>query len=267
MSQRWRLTFARGGGAILLQHRDVSPVWESLLAKVAAAAAGADPNRRGGEAGAPVDDRESGRPRVVFAAPLPTGLTAGAELVDLVVPIGRLPRARLRAIVEPHLPADHALLDAVDVWIGEQSLPSLVAAAAYTVDVAAPQGTGLDAIEAATEALLARRTVPRPGRDPARAPANLRPLIGSLVVEPPPVSNAAPAATARLRMVLRIDPALGSGRPEEVVEALGRNGPAFEIVGAHRVGFELRDPVKRQPRLTLGGPRPTLDRRTRTVSG
>jgi hypothetical protein len=267
MSQRWRLTIARGGGALGLQHRDVTPVWESLLARVAAAA-GADAFRRGAdEPGAPADERESGRPRVVFAAPLPTGLTASAELVDLVLPVGRLPRARLRAIVEPHLPADHVLLDAVDVWIGEQSLPSLVTAAAYTVDVAAPQGVGLDTIEAATEALLARRTVPRPGRDPARAPADLRPLIGSLVVEPYPVSDAGPAAIARLRMVLRIDPALGSGRPEEVVEALGRNGPALEIVGAHRDGFELRDPVKRQPRLTLGGPRPTLNRRTRTVSG
>jgi hypothetical protein len=267
MSQRWRLSVSRDANAAHVQHRDLTPIWEAILGEVAACAA--DRGHVGPHgAGEPVDERERGRPRVVFAAPLPLGLTASAELVDLVLPVGRLPRARVRAIVEPRLPLGHTLMDAVDVWIGEPSLPSLVSSARYTVDVAAPAGASPAAVEHAIASLLARGSIPRTGRDPAKAPTNLRALIARLVVDP--ASGADPAAsnaTARLRMTLRIDPGLGSCRPEEVVAALGRDGPGLEIVHAHRDGFELREPVRRLPRLTLGGPRPTLTRRTRTRSG
>jgi hypothetical protein len=236
-----------------------------------AAAAGSDAAARGSDDAAargsdgavgPPDDREAGRAKAVFAAPLPIGQTASAELVDLVLPAGRLPLARLRAIVEPRLPDGHTLVDAHDVWIGEPSLPSLVIGAAYTVRVAPSADAPPDAVDGAIAALLACGTVPRSGRDPARAPTNLRPLIVRLTGVTDPGAGA-----VRLSMTLRIDPALGSGRPEEVVEALGRFGAPLEILHAHRDGFDLRDPPKRSPRLTLGGPRPTLSRRARNVSG
>jgi hypothetical protein len=262
MSQRWRLTLARGSAAAHLQHRDLTPRWEAIVADLAAAA-GSDAAARGSdEPAGPPDEREAGRAKVVFAAPLPIGQTASAELVDLVLPIGRLPLARLRAMVVPRLPDGHVLVDAIDVWIGEPSLPSLVTGAAYTVDVAPPADASRSAVERAIAALLARGTLPRPGRDPARAATNLRPLIVRLTGE-----AHAEAPAVRLRMTLRMDPALGSGRPEEVVEALGLFGPALGIVHTHRDGFELREPPKRLPRLTLGGPRPTLKRRARTSPG
>src|SRR5262245_35082355 len=39
MSQRWRLSVSRGTGAAHVQHRELTPIWEAILAQVAAAAA------------------------------------------------------------------------------------------------------------------------------------------------------------------------------------------------------------------------------------
>lgn len=240
MSQRWRLTIARGPAARDLQQRDLTPAWDSILAAVAAAAAAEAAARSTAEPARTAEEREAGRPRVVLAAPLPAGMTASAELVDLLVPIGRLTAAGLRSLVEPRLPPGHVLVGAIDIWIGEPSLPSLLTGAAYSVDVAAPPGISGEAVVAAAAGLLAESLVPRPGRDSGRPATNLRPLIQSVAVEPASIAG----ATARLRMRLRLDPDLGSGRPDEVVAALGRYGPPLAVLAAHRDGLELRDPVK-----------------------
>lgn len=247
MSQRWRLTVARGPEGRDLLHRDVSAAWNSILDALQAAATSAAVRSRDSSEGTPPDDREGGRGRVMFAAPAPAGMTSRAELVDVVLPAGRLTRNRLRAVVEPLLPPGHGLVDAHDVWAGEPSLPSLVTAADYAVavrpvDPEEPRAPGdmTDAISRSIELLLAATAIPRPGRDEARATANMRPLIVELrLAGDPPV---------RLWMRLRVDQELGSGRPEEVVEALGRFGPALAPVAVERVGFVLRPPPARQAR-------------------
>ncbi len=255
MSQRWRLSVARGPEARDLLHRDATAAWTAVLEAVVAAAAPGptDAGAAGLQSGSPrtSDEREAGRPRVAFAAPLPLGMTAAADLVDLVIPIGRVTLARLRAVVEPLLPAGHRLVDAHDVWIGEPSLPALVVAADYTVTVTCTdRSDDPAALEAAAAALLAANDVPRPGRDPGKSAANLRPLVEALAVDGPPL---------RLRMRLRVDQELGSGRPEEVVEALSRFGAPLTLVSTRRDGFVLRAPPQRPPKQPPGlqrGPRP-----------
>ena len=244
MSQRWRITVARGPEAATIGHRDLAAAWEGIgerareaaLEHTAAASARADddnPPARQADPGDPL------RARVQFAAPLPTGMTADAELVDLLIP-GRLTRPRLRAIVEAALPPGVRFVDAHDVWIAGASLPALVTAADVRAEV-----TGADAvaIRAAIDALLATRDVPRPGRDPGRSASNLRPLIESMSVVP---GGADPPCTTLL-LRLRLDPALGSGRPEEVVEALAAFGPALTLLAVHRLGFRLREEARAVP--------------------
>lgn len=256
MSQRWRLTIARGPAGRDVLHREVSAAWSAILERLQVAAASPTARSRDGSEGAPpVDDREGGRGRVTFAAPAPAGMTSRAELVDVVLPSGRLTRHRLIELVQPLLPTGHTVVDAHDVWTGEPSLPSLVAAADYVVDVlptdppAQPDAPG--AIVRSVAALLAATVIPRPGRDAARANANLRPLIVDL----------RRGEDARLWMRLRVDQELGSGRPEEVVDALGRLGPALTVIGVERVGFVLRPPPVRAPRV-VAGPARTPPRRT-----
>jgi len=257
MSQRWRLSVARGLEARDLLHRDATAAWAAILEAVAAAAApesvapgvapGAVPPRIGAPAGGGTDERDGGRPRVAFAAPLPLGMTAVADLVDLIIPVGRVTLDRLRAVVEPRLPAGHRLVGAHDVWIGEPSLPALVVAADYTATVTCADGTENAApLKAAAVALLAATNVPRPGRDPGKSAANLRPLVEALAVEVSPL---------RVRMRLRVDQELGSGRPEEVVEALAHFGAPVTLVSARREGFILRPPPPRPPKPPPGAPR------------
>lgn len=257
MTQRWRLTFARGREARELSHRDVSAAWNEIVqaaadAAAAGAALGAAVTASEGDSPEP---RDTGKPRVAFAAPLPSGMTSQGELVDLILPIGRLTRRALLEVVQRRLPPAHRVLHASDVWVGEPSLPSLAVEATYAVDVeAAPSGRledpGAAALDAALERFLGERFVARPTRAAGRAPANLRALVVSLEREP---AAPGPHAVHRLRMQLRLDPDLGSGRPEDVVEALAAFGPPLAIRAAERVGFVLREPNRRG---VPSGPRP-----------
>ena len=252
MSQRWRLTVARGPDGRDVPHRDVTAAWTAILSALADLAAQGVPRSRDPADNPPPDERDSGRARVMFAAPVPLGMTSQGELVDLVLPTGRLTRDRLWACAVPLLPTGHRLVEAHDVWIGEPSLPSLEAAADYLDTVpSAERGASADAAAAvsrAAGALLSQAVIARPGRDSARASANLRPLIVDLRL-----ADAADE-TMRIWIRLRVDQELGSGRPEEVVEALGRIGPSLTVVAVERVGFVLKSPP---PRVNRAAARPT----------
>jgi hypothetical protein len=245
MSQRWRVTFARRSGDPQIGHRELATVWNEILqAVVGAAAVGAGAADGSASDGAVTagDGRELARPRVVFAAPLPTGMTADAELVDLVIPVGRLTLGHLREIVGPRLPDGDALVAAYDVWMGEPSLPSLVVAGDYRVDV---EGGDEGAVRRGVASLAAASDVARPGRKPDRAAGNLRRLIDGVRVAGPSPTG---AGGIRLLMRLRVDPELGSARPEEVVEVLGQFGPPLNLIAAHREGLVLRPPPVRVPK-------------------
>ena len=195
--QRWRLVVRRGEAACELSQRAVETLWEEGLVR----------------AGVPVALTTTGRPRprIAFAAPVPVGLTAEREPLDVFL-VDRLTIADLRTLLHRALPPGHELVDLHDVWIGEPSIAGQVIAADYRVEVAGDP----PALGAAVAAILSSGRIDRQRRKGEEGRTyDLRPLIVGLEVRP------IDAGSALLRMRLRHDPELGSGRPDEVLAALG----------------------------------------------
>jgi hypothetical protein len=215
-AQRWRLILARSATGPDLSQREQGTVWAAALG-----AAGLD---GGPEAS-----------RIVFAAPMPAGMSADADLADLFLPQRRT-LADVRARLAPKLPDGYRLVDLHDDWVGEPALPGQVVAGDYRVRVVRGPGTPLldDAardLGAAVPALLAASTIERVRRRPDRPAGNLRPLVDVVRV----------LERDRLWMRLRFDPALGTGRPEEVVAALAvLAGRSFMAQDPHRERLWLR---------------------------
>jgi radical SAM-linked protein len=212
--------FARGGEALELPPSDAAASWEAALLR----------------AGIPValSQGRTSRPRLMFAAPLPAGLPADADLADLVL-TERLTRADLWRRLGRCLPAGYRLVDLYDVWLGEPTLTARLVAADYRVTVAnaspVGEGEGADLRDRCREAcreLLGAATLSRirpKGVDRSVA-YDLRPLIVDLSICEP--DDASDERCVDLRMRLRLGGEGASGRPDEVVRGL-----------AERLGREL----------------------------
>ena len=223
-AQRWRLILARTGAAPDLSQRELMAAWTAAL----------------DEAGLR-DPRAETLTRFVPGAPIPAGLTADREPADLFLPVAR-PAPDVRRRLGATVPSGYRLVELHDVWVGEPALPGLVVAGDYCVDVdvGPPAGAGRDRTPPADDrlregvaVLLAATVLERPGSRPGRGTAgNLRPLIEDIRV----------VSDHELWMRLRFDPTLGTGRPEEVVAALGAvTGLALVATRRHRERLWLRD--------------------------
>ncbi len=263
--QRWRLTLRRTAESADLNQRDLLACWATTLR-----AAGLSGSTSAGAASAastpPVGPDGTGsptvasappappEPKLVFAAPLPLRTTADRELVDLIVS-DRLTSADLRARLTLHLPPGHELVDLYDVWVGEPALPGLVVAADYRVAIrpsAVPGGAHevgpapaapidlADLDQAILEVLAAEVIL----RERAGKPAlNIRPLVIG-------ITRDRSAVGAVLDLRLRLDPTIGSGRPEDVVVALGSSlRRPLEVVTQHRTRLWLRGELADEPTL------------------
>lgn len=226
--QRWRAVFGRTVDAASLPHREVVEALEDALA------ASALPILR--------DTRRGGRARLTFGAPLPIGMVVDHEQFDLWLTELR-PLPEVREAVSATFAPGYQLGDIYDVWLGAPALPASVVGAEYLVDVAST--LSLEDLQLAVTHLLAAARLPRERTKGTGVVAyDLRPLIAGIHVGRTPAggtlagSTAAgttPAATSTLRMEVRFDPTLGSGRPEEVVAALAAvaNG-SIEAVSTRR---------------------------------
>jgi len=204
--QRWRLVLARSVDAPRLAGRELAEAWEAALEAT----------------GLPIH-RPAGKPhgRVAFGAPLQLGIAAEREPAEIFL-AERVPLWRVREGLEAHLPEGWALIDLFDVWVGGPPLPGRVVGADYRVEIA--PGVGADTLAAAARELLDARALPRVRQKGDGTVAyDLRPLLTDLSVNG---SGDRPA----LRVRVRIHPELGTGRPEEVVAALGdRVGRALDV--------------------------------------
>jgi len=167
-----------------------------------------------------------GRPRLAMGPPVPAGMSAERELLDLWL-TRRLTVDVVRVAIVPHVSEGYELVDLHDVWLGEPPLPAQVAAGEYraTLGIDAPSGPEL---ESAAGRLLESATLPRErakGRGIVRY--DLRPLVEAVAV-------AEPGPPVILRIRTRFDPQLGTGRPAEVMAALeallGRPIPVADVV-------------------------------------
>ncbi len=211
--QRWRLVVGRGPEAPPLAQRDVADAWS----------AGVEAS------GLPVmpGPGDPPRPRLAFGAPLPIGMTAEAELIDVLL-TERWPRWRVREALEPHVPTGWRLTDLSDVWLGGPALAGAVAAADYRITLEVGEGVTGSGVSAAALAILDATSLPRRReKGGGSVDYDLRPLLVSIEV-----AGASPPVTIRART--RFHPSLGTGRPEEVVgalaDAIGRPVTASTIV-------------------------------------
>ena len=172
------------------------------------------------------------RGRVAFGAPLPLGIAAERELADILL-TELLPVAAVREKIGAGLPEGWRLVDVYDVWLGEPALAGQVAAADYRVELGAVDGA---ALTAGCAALVASRSIPRQrAKGGMLVNYDLRPLLIDVQV-----IQAGPPIQIRART--RFDPVRGTGRPEEVVAALGdRLGGPLDVGSAVRERLLLAD--------------------------
>ena len=204
LRQRWRLVARRAPDAPATTQRELTEAWESAVLA----------------SGLPVAMSEAAvpRPRLAFGAPVPTGVAAEAELIDLYL-TERIPIWRVREALGNRLPEGWSLVDLYDVWLAGPALPGRVAAADYRIELAqaGPEGTPPEraALSAAATRLLAARSLPRErAKGGGMVAYDLRPLLVDVTVD-----GDGPAVVVRTRT--RFHPELGTGRPEEVVAAIG----------------------------------------------
>jgi radical SAM-linked protein len=182
-----------------------------------------------------VQDGEEARPKLAFAAPLPAAARGEAELADLWL-VERVPLWRLRESLAEHLPAGHRWVGAEDIWLGAPPLPGQVAAAEWRIELAPLRGSIAAVADAARGLLRSTSLLRAREKGGVSRTYDLRPLMSDVAVEP--------GSDAALRIVTRFDPALGTGRPEEVVAALAERADiAIEIRSMIRKRLILNEPA------------------------
>jgi radical SAM-linked protein len=195
--QRLRTTFSRGATHRYITHLDLMRFWERAL-------------RRAGVEIA-YSEGFSPHPQISLAAPLPVGVTARAELMDVFLAERMSPRNFILALSR-QLPPGLEVTEVQEVLLGLPSIQSQMRAAEYEVTL--PADGDSDRVKAAVKELLGRQSVPwQHMRERELRSYDLRPLVYTLTLRAdrnPPV----------LHMRLRADND-ASGRPDQVLAALG----------------------------------------------
>jgi radical SAM-linked protein len=198
---RLRVRFGRGDELKYISHLDLTRLWHRAL-------------RRAGIAIA-YSEGFNPHPRLSLAAPLQLGVTSDAELMDVITTQQVTPPA-FASLLKAVLPEGVSIYQVFNVPLNIPALQSQLTFADYTVMVGIPEGFDL---EVAVSSLLARVSIPwHHQRDTGLKSYDLRPLISVMKV----VSRQAGFATLDMRLRCGTE---GTGRPEQVVKALGLDNP------------------------------------------
>lgn len=199
---RWRITYRVEGPLRYISHLEQVRVWERAIRR-----AGLPLAYSGGF---------TPRPRLQVAAPLPLGFASEAEWLDLWLERPVDPETIARSLTAA-LPEGLTIRKVEPVPPDAPALPARVEAAEYAVRVetAVPP----DEIRRRIEGLLAAERLPRERRG---RPYDLRPLILDLRLEE------GGAGEGVLTMLLAAREG-ATGRPEEVLEALGLADGFFQV--------------------------------------
>ena len=147
-------------------------------------------------------------PKIQLAAALPLGFTSSCEIVDLWLQTPQ-PLGPARAAVENAVPPGIIIGEVAEIPASSPAIQTQVTAAEYRVTL--PRPLDVADLQAKVAALLAASSLRRVRREKEY---DLRPLIEALTLESPAADPAA--------LVMRLAAREGAtGRPEEVVDALG----------------------------------------------
>lgn len=197
---RLRVRFRRGDSVKFISHLDIIRLWHRALRR-----AGID---------IAYSEGFNPHPRISLAAPLALGITSEAELMDIFTNRHISPHS-FTSLLERQLPPGIEILQVCLVAPTMPALQSQVRFAEYAVDV---EGKA-DDVTAAVSSLLAKDSLPwEHQRDTGTRSYDLRPLIDDLW--PGDWRNGGVVINMRLRCDSN-----GSGRPEQVVKALGLGEP------------------------------------------
>jgi radical SAM-linked protein len=220
--QRLRLTFSRGEEPKYITHLDLMRLWQRTLRRADVPLA--------------YSQGFSPRPRLSLAAPLAIGVTSAGELMDVFLERRVSPHFFLKSVGK-QLPTGIDVSEVVEIGLALPSLQSQVRSAEYSVVIEVDKEQ--KEVEAALDSLLAKDSVPwQHARDKEIRKYDLRTLIYDLWL----ADWCPPECT--LGMLLRCDGS-GTGRPEQVVSALGFAAAPSSI---HRNRLILARPDKRSPR-------------------
>ena len=208
---RYRITFTRDRTIRFVGHLDLAKAWERILRR----------------ADLPVAFSQGFHPlpKITFASALPVGCTSEAEVMDVVLTEPIAP-SDMAARLAPALPAGIAIASITEVPLNAPALQAALRWAEYVVTVETDETR--EQVESQVQIFLAASALPRERRGKSY---DLRPLVLSLIVK------AASASSAQIAMRLLADASAGTGRPDEVLAALGWADAPAQI---HRreLGFE-----------------------------
>ena len=211
MSNRNRIIFTRDRTVRFVGHLDLAKTWERVLRR----------------ADLPVAFSQGFHPlpKITFASALPVGCTSEAEVMDVVLTEPIAP-SDMAARLAPALPAGIAIASITEVPLNAPALQAALRWAEYVVTVETDETR--EQVESLVQTFLAAPSLMRERRGKSY---DLRPLVLSLTVE------AVLASSVQLVMRLLADASAGTGRPDEVLAALGWADAPAQI---HRreLGFE-----------------------------
>ncbi len=196
--QRLRITFSHGEEVKYISHLDLMRFWERALRR----------------AGIPLAYSQgfSPHPKISLAAPLPIGVTSECELMDILLRKRVSPYFLIKAASQ-QLPSGIGILGVEQVALTSPSLQSQVRQAECWVEVETDRG--VKEVETALKSFLATEHLPwQHQRDTTVRRYDLRPLVVRLWL------IGWQQGLCTLGMQLRTD-STGTGRPEQVVAALG----------------------------------------------
>lgn len=200
--QRLRLRFSREDRLKYISHLDLIRLWHRAFRRAGielAYSEGFNPH-----------------PRIHLAAPLPLGVTGESELMDVVLTRETSPHSVTTA-VNRQLPPGIRIVQAMPVPLNTSALQAQVRRAEYLVEVAVTLSR--QELEAAIGCLMSLESLPwTHQRETKTRSYDLRPQINKLWVEQEHASSFI------IGMDLQCDSG-GSGRPEQVVKALGLPEP------------------------------------------
>jgi len=213
--QRIRVKYNRGEAVKFIAHLDMMRLWERALRR----------------AGVPLSYSQgfSPHPQISQAAPLSVGVTSETELMDVFLFRNVTPQW-FNDAVNQQLPDGIRILQSQQIAPVLPSLQSIVRFAEYRVEITTDRSR--EEIETSINKLLALEHLPwQHQRDTGTKSYDLRALVDTIsLVDKTPEK-------CIIKMKLRCDNS-GTGRPEQVIAALGFTGYPVSI---HRINLYLEN--------------------------